>query len=1770
MQKKGFRLSNRGMKRDLSISKVGESTAYENHNIRILAKDHDTLLSVTNERGNKEIPLNNEILGTLIGWNVLNNHIVIFTHRDGVDSDNDPDYIYRVDYDGNEFSIDTLFNGYLNFDSAYPIESITSFESDNIQKVYWVDGRNPLRMINIMAGKEERSLWGDNTYFDANRRIIFSLDASISKDNSGNARANGVIQYLITYYNNHGQESGCAWMSDLVYLSPLSSGGAADGTNNNRVTLQISNLDTTWTCFRVYSVFRSSINGEVAAYLVYEGDTESDTVTVIDDAAHLTAVDPSSLLYLGSRDLVAGTITHKDGTLFLGNLISVGKGIDYTKIENAIHSSMFVLGGSSTFDYGKHWESSSVSFMYSDSDDASGDIDDIPMELSSDPYSNESQLKLTSSQILSFKGNEKYRFGLVFFDRNGNASDVFWIGDKVNSLYPYRIKSTGTIKRVVAKCTIPGSVIEAATDAGFKSVQLMIAEATYADRSVKAQGVINPTMFNTWNRYNNRLYAASSWISRPRNSGIANKHFEPVHNANTITGEISCNYWESDSAPVPYYTIKDFGTDNAEYGTPFEGAYEFDRVLVLYRIKILSAWPEGQIIDMQVIVFQAKAYSTSIGSDTVNSAALSAIENFDFSANSQYFDGTEAFYTAQDDSFCIRKTVKSFLKKGRWNSIMSTCSSAVINWLRNTMGLSANQVVTEAVIRNWAGRANNSYRKKYCWSTGMFPDYFKVTESGGTSALCGIADYVPSGSNPSSRWFTNELDGSMGSSFSYAPAFFRKHLMFVDQSVVTLDSPEIAHELVSFDNVTDYKLRIVGVAKLSSVTMDTVLNATHGLVAGNNLNNSAVLSTTSSEILDGVTVWPMWSDYGLVPKVAEDYTFPEDLKTASPSDYVRGGNTVHYWLHMFNRTGKIDGYNNPDSVDGYSELQNKTFANRWYCADTMYNRIGSNNPSMSLETLRVFNYTDSQYLSLNISDGTGYYNAVINDALSIPGDLKYPISYSLNTSSRDDAEDTREQFMYSQEFVPITYASNPHAVMSFGYRDSVSEYSQRILPYIFDDERIELPERTGTLTGALLPWLKDDDTAIQYIEYSYGLPVFTYGPLYEDRNTVSLCYEFPLDAPNRTSRFDSCWQQAVVWASGKTLYTRIIAADNSGGDRKIFLVDISKFYVAPSPDGTTEVVFIDLAPYLEVVPEGATQSNEYLVDYTLWSTPQSYKNWGTSILNLASGAVGSTGGYAYKDYSVLSDKYNFTPQDLAEALTKDDAYFYIGEIYYDYDSSPLTDSRYGGISEQAVQNNRFIVAGPQYPLSGSGSMNIYGNQGDTYFQRWDGLRTKEYSVSSANNVIDIVSVMLETHINLDGRTDRQKELSSIASIDTAQYDTINAVYSQQNNYTVHRDLDSETDLDTYGSSITWSLPKTSGADTDEWMHVTLASTLELDGDKGICRALRRYNNTLIAFQDTGIAEVLFNSRTQLSTTDGVPVEIGNSGRVDGKRYISNTYGCINKWSIVEGKAGLYFVDNLNKAFASIGNGLENISDNKMFGVWFKKKNNIESWNPVEFNNIVAFYDNINSDIYLVSGDGSDDCGCLVYNESLGEFTSFYDYTRVPMIANVRDRIVSFRDSKLWLQNEGLYCNFFGKQYGFWTEHRVAPSSEDKIWTGVEYHADMYRVLDAEGNMTVGENGMVSPDTYIPNGTFSFFCASNEYQSTGCVPVLKMALNSYPDTRKKFRTWRFNVPRNALSHNSVDRMRNPWINMKFCKTIDSESDENQDLMQIHDMTAIYFE
>ena len=59
------------------------------------------------------------------------------------------DFIYRLSVEDNYITSYLLYEGDLNFDVNNPIDAIGYYESEEVQKVYWVDGLNTNRFINV-------------------------------------------------------------------------------------------------------------------------------------------------------------------------------------------------------------------------------------------------------------------------------------------------------------------------------------------------------------------------------------------------------------------------------------------------------------------------------------------------------------------------------------------------------------------------------------------------------------------------------------------------------------------------------------------------------------------------------------------------------------------------------------------------------------------------------------------------------------------------------------------------------------------------------------------------------------------------------------------------------------------------------------------------------------------------------------------------------------------------------------------------------------------------------------------------------------------------------------------------------------------------------------------------------------------------------------------------------------------------------------------------------------------------------------------------------------------------------------------------------------------------------------------------------------------------------------------------------------------------------------------------------------------------------------
>lgn len=488
-------------------------------------------------------------------------------------------------------------------------------------------------------------------------------------------------------------------------------------------------------------------------------------------------------------------------------------------------------------------------------------------------------------------------------------------------------------------------------------------------------------------------------------------------------------------------------------------------------------------------------------------------------------------------------------------------------------------------------------------------------------------------------------------------------------------------------------------------------------------------------------------------------------------------------------------------------------------------------------------------------------------------------------------------------------------------------------------------------------------------------------------------------------------------------------------------------------------------------------------------------------------------------------------------------YLLVGDLVQIVDKDIL----FGGTSLDALKNNKWLVVGDTQAMIAAHPITLIASEGDTYHQRFDCLKTYPYSLEELNAVTDLFSCMCETYINIDGRYDRNRGAVNNLSIFPRNFNLINKGYNQENNFFSSRIIDQ--DSTSFKNSIIWSRQKALGEDVDTWANISTVSNLDLDGEFGKVTSIKKLGNDIFSFQDRAISKILFNSRVQVQTSESVPIEISNSYKVDGKIYLSNVTGCQNKWSIVTTTTGLYFIDNLtNSLYRFDGQQLDPLSDKLGFRTFIEDQNSNEEWVSTTQNNFRGFYDSTNGDVYFINKSY-----CLGYSELLNQFTSFYSYEKSPYMFNMLGSFYSIDPDNtfIWKHENGDYNTFYNAYKPYSISIIGNPDFQlDKIYTNLDYRADVF---------------LTDSNTLVENETFTKFSIEDTYQKVAIDLLYKP--NNMSNIKRRFRTWRIQIPRSTIEGRGFgrDRIRNNWA--KFTLTSNKSNDKNR--IELHDINLNYF-
>lgn len=188
-------------------------------------------------------------------------------------------YILKLTLESSEdltyIAVTPLFIGDLQISTSYQIIGIFLYENSSLQKLYWTDGHNQLRMLNISDqvpmyknGKNGIYWYTEANFVASNPDFSQKHSILVTKREGGGYFQAGIIQWAFTYYNKYGAETNLVDITPLYYICPEYRGAKADDVISCSFKLTFYNLDTSFEYLRLYSIQRSSLNGTPTVQVV--------------------------------------------------------------------------------------------------------------------------------------------------------------------------------------------------------------------------------------------------------------------------------------------------------------------------------------------------------------------------------------------------------------------------------------------------------------------------------------------------------------------------------------------------------------------------------------------------------------------------------------------------------------------------------------------------------------------------------------------------------------------------------------------------------------------------------------------------------------------------------------------------------------------------------------------------------------------------------------------------------------------------------------------------------------------------------------------------------------------------------------------------------------------------------------------------------------------------------------------------------------------------------------------------------------------------------------------------------------------------------------------------------------------------------------------------------------------------------------------------------------------------------------------------------------
>jgi len=501
----------------------------------------------------------------IIGEGKIRQDIFLFSTASPTYAAANRSYIWKFLYTQSETdvftpSVSLVYGGPLGLSEEYPIgdEVEGRYESPDIQKIFWADGKHNVRFINTAA---------DNQLLDPNSiessPKIDAQEVSIDAVDGGGSLVSGLVQYAYQAANTQGGITSLSPLSIPVHLTESSEssttndyfGQPAGDDSGKSVSISISGISEEFTVVQFYRIhYKDRINTPTID-IVSQTELANGTASFTDTgSATLGGVTLAEFLSLINLNVIPQTIAVKDDRLFQGNLEEPSFDIDFDARAYRYNSSLTIQPANpddinpynANFNdampaVDKYIYKADGTTVGGQGTNVSYSIERVQARLDNDNYSGyngtstpqDSQRRLGvtntgnvflhpdnpykdnyASPIISgdrrgYKRGEVYRFGLKFVAKTGNSSFVKWIGDikmpTCSDTHHTVGHSYATSERANVGGDVLGNIIYPKFEVNLSTlspaelelidyVEIVRVERTENDKTILGQGVVANTV----------------------------------------------------------------------------------------------------------------------------------------------------------------------------------------------------------------------------------------------------------------------------------------------------------------------------------------------------------------------------------------------------------------------------------------------------------------------------------------------------------------------------------------------------------------------------------------------------------------------------------------------------------------------------------------------------------------------------------------------------------------------------------------------------------------------------------------------------------------------------------------------------------------------------------------------------------------------------------------------------------------------------------------------------------------------------------------------------------------------------------------------------------------------------------------------------------------------------------------------------------------------------------------------------------------------------